>query len=151
MGQQLLGQLGSSYRIGVNGDVKFDEDAKATKSNPLQITITDDGLMNAIERDVLENRDVSDLINSGIQNGHIVAEGVQRQRGENPMFYDINLRSGQERIFAKPKSQFTAQGELARIIQEEASFGGSKQSTGEQKTGRQDDTKSTSSSSTTAP
>ena len=151
MGQQLLGQLGSSYRIGVNGDVKFDEDAKATKSNPLQITITDDGLMNAIERDVLENRDVSDLINTGIQNGHIVAEGVQRQRGENPMFYDINLRSGQERIFAKPKSQFTAQGELARIIQEEASFGGSKQSTGEQKVGRQEDTKSTSSSSTTAP
>ena len=140
MGQSLLGQLGTSYRIGVNGDVKFDEQSKATKTNPLQITVTDEGLMNAIESEILENRDIANLITQGIENGHIEAEGVQRQRGENPIFYSVNLRSGQQSIFAKPKSQFTAQSELDKIIQQESSFGGSKEQErqGEQKTDRRD-------------
>ena len=147
-GMTLLGVIGANMVVGVDGDVKFDDSGidESRKDGDQQIVITEDSLIDAIVQSLRSGNmdNVEDLVSRGMENGHIVAEGVQIKTGEAPLYYDIalNTRGEGESIFARPGKSYGARSELEKILKTETEFGGSgealktrEEASGEQKTG----------------
>lgn len=141
LGYTLLGVIGTNMEVGVDGDIKFDDTGEAEKKGELQIVVNNDSLVDALIAALNENdmTKVQGLVKQGMENGHILAEGVQVEKDGTAIYYDIalNERGEGESIFARPAKSYGARSELELLLKQETEFGGKElpPERGEQKTG----------------
>ncbi len=147
VGQTILGIIGTNMRVGVDGNVVFDDTSSATKDkDDLQLVINNSDLTELIVRQLRDGdlMAISSLVRAGLEQDHIVAEGVQTEKGEAPVYYDykLNTRKEGQPIFARLGKSYGARSDLERLLKSQPEFGGSPQKVetreearGEEKTG----------------